>query len=94
MVKAALSQKAKGHIINVASGTPLTIKEVTEKVILLTGGGKPLWGSYPYREGENMQLYGDINLANDLLEWSPRINFDEGLKQTIDYYRNSSSGGD
>lgn len=93
MVKAALSTKAKGHIINVASGTPLTIQEVAEKVILLAGGGKPLWGSYPYREGENMQLYGDISLAYDLLEWSPRIGFDEGLKRTIDYYRNSSSGG-
>ena len=93
LVKAALSQKAKGHIINVASGTPLTIREVTEKVVLLAGGGKPLWGLYPYRKGENMQLYGDISLANDLLEWYPLINFDEGLKRTIDYYRNSLSGG-
>lgn len=92
MVKAALSPKAKGHIINVASGIPVTIKEVAEKVIKLAGGGRPLWGLYPYRKGENMQLYGDISLAKSLIGWEPNVTFDDGLKKTIDYYRNLLRG--
>jgi len=92
LVKAALSQKAKGHIINIASGIPVTIKEVAEKVVQLTGGGIPLWGTRPYRKDENMQLFGDISLARSLLGWSPHVNFDEGLKMTINYYKNLGGG--
>lgn len=87
MVKAALSPDARGHIINVASGIPVRIRDVVEKVVMLTGGGRPLWGSHPYREGENMELYADISLAKKLLGWKPQTSLEDGLKKTIDYYR-------
>jgi nucleoside-diphosphate-sugar epimerase len=87
MLKAALSSEAKGHIINIASGMPVSIREMVEKIIRLTNGGKPLWGTYPYRKGENMELYADISLANKLLRWKPSVSLDEGLKRTIEYYK-------
>ena len=87
MLMAALSPDARGHIINIASGVPVSIREVVKKVVTMTGGGKPLWGSYPYREGENMELYADISLAKSLIGWEPNVAFEDGLKKTIDYYR-------
>lgn len=87
MVKAVLSPDARGHIINIASGAPVSIREAVEKVVMLTGGGRPLWGSHPYREGENMELYADISLAKKLLGWKPQTRLEDGLKKTIDYYR-------
>lgn len=86
LVRSALCQSAWGEVINVASGVPTTIRDVIEKVIGLVGGGKPLWGAYPYRKGENMALYADISLAEGLLKWRPETTLDDGLKETVNYY--------
>jgi nucleoside-diphosphate-sugar epimerase len=86
MLKAALSSDAKGHIINIASGIPVSIREMVEKVIKLTGGGKPLWGTYSYRKGENMELYADVGLAKNILQWESKTSLEEGLIKTINYY--------
>ncbi|MBI4843570.1 MAG: NAD-dependent epimerase/dehydratase family protein [Nitrospirae bacterium] len=87
MTAAALTSGARGHIINIASGTPVSIREMVEKVMKSAGGGKPLWGFYPYRKGENMELYADISLAKKILGWSPQTGIEHGLKKTIEYYR-------
>lgn len=87
MVRAAIFTSSKGHVINIASGIPISIKEMIQKIMGLTGGGRPLWGAYPYRRGESMELYADISLAKKLLGWDPVIPLDEGLRKTIEYYR-------
>lgn len=87
MIRAALLQEAKANVINVASGIPVSIRSVVEMVISLTGGGKPIWGSVPYRAGENLELYADVGLAKQLLQWEPFVSLDEGLKRTIEYYK-------
>lgn len=87
MALAALTPEAGGHIINIASGVPVSIREMIEKTVNIIGSGKPLWGSHPYREGENMELYADIALAKKLLKWSPATNLEEGLKRTIEYLK-------
>lgn len=87
MVKAAVSPLSKGHIINIASGLPVSIKEMIGKIMALTGGGRPLWGAHPYRKGENMELYADISLAKKLLNWEPCTGLEDGLRKTIEYYK-------
>ncbi len=89
MIGAAVSPAAHGHIINLASGIPVTIRSVVEEVVRLTGKGTPLWGAYPYRKGENMALYANIDLAGELIGWEPGVSLAEGLIQTIDSYRNN-----
>ncbi|MBI5195860.1 MAG: NAD-dependent epimerase/dehydratase family protein [Nitrospirae bacterium] len=92
LIKAAVLPSAKGHIINVASGAPVSIRQVTEKVVRLTGGGRPLWGAHQYRKGENMALYADISLAKNLLKWEPKVTFEKGLKETIEHYKSFLKG--
>src|SRR3989338_3344666 len=84
MIKAAALPQSKGNVINIASGIPVMIKDVIQKVMLFTDGGKPMWGAHPYRVGENMQLYADISLAKNLLHWEPQVSLDVGLKKTIE----------
>jgi len=84
---AMISKEAHGKVINVASGEPVTIREVIGKVVSMVGGGKPDFGKIPYRAGENMALYADIKLAKQILGWQPAITLDEGLKKTIAWYR-------
>ena len=87
IMKAAICPEARGRVINIASGIPVSVRSVVEKVMELTGGGKPLWGSYPCRTGENMNLFADICLSKKFLDWEPQTSLEEGLVKTIDYYR-------
>ena len=93
LLQAAVCPKAVGEVFNIASGRPVSIRSVIEQVVALTGKGKAEFGKHPYRPGENMSLYADISKAERELGWRPETSLEEGLKKTIEYYRNSISGG-
>ena len=80
------SEQVNGHILNLASGEPIKIKNVIRKVLAIVGSGNPRFGEIKYRSEENLSLYADISKAQKLISWKPKINFDIGLKKTIDYY--------
>lgn len=88
MLLAAQSQAAHGHVINIASGQPVCIRDVIETIQEKVGHGNPLFGQYPYRNGENMALYADVAKAKQLLGWQPKVSFDAGIDQCIDYMKN------
>ena len=79
--------EAVGNVINIASGEPVSIREMIEKICSLTGSGKPLYGEINYRPGENMTLYANISKAKRILNWESTTKLDEGLKKTIDWYK-------
>lgn len=91
MIKAAVADEARGQIINIASGVPISIRDMINKVADLIGRGTPLFGARPYRCGENMELFADISVARMTLRWSPSICIDEGLQKTIEYCKNRHS---
>ena len=83
---------ANGHCVNLASGKAVTIRDVIERVVRTVGSGTPDWGSLPYRSGENMALVADMSRARSLLNWTPKIDLDEGLALTIEWYRQHGEG--
>ena len=78
---------ANGHIINLGSGNPISIRNVINLIKKDIGLGRPEFGKIPYRHNENMKLYADISKAKRILGWKEAINFEEGIKNTIDFYR-------
>ncbi len=80
------NEQSNGRVFNIASGEPIPIKEIVERVIKKIGKGKPNFGAVPYRDGENMKLYADIGLAKKVLSWKPEVSLEEGLNKTIEYY--------
>jgi len=78
---------ARGEVINLASGLPVTIRSVIEQVRTQIGRGTPQFGVIPFRAGENPELYADISKAQRLLGWQPAVSLAEGLARTIDFYR-------
>ena len=84
-------QEVNGEVLNVASGEPVKIRDMIEKVCTLTGSGKPQYGKVSYRPGENMALYANISKEKKILQWEPRTNIDIGLQKTINYYLNPAS---
>lgn len=77
------SSNSKGEIINIASGEPVSIRTVVEKIRDLIGRGNPKFGEIEYRSNENMNLYADIYKAKKLLNWESKIPLNEGLLRTI-----------
>lgn len=87
LIKSAVTPQAKGHVINIASSKPVLIRDMIDEIVGVIGKGNPILGARPYREGEHMELFADINRAKDLLCWEPRITLKDGLIRTIDYYK-------
>lgn len=89
IMSALSSPKAHGEVVNIASGKPVRIRSVIEKVIDIVGNGTPQFGEIPYRNGESMSLYADVSKSKKLLGWEPGIELNDGLARTISYYRKS-----
>lgn len=77
------SPAARGEVINIGSGKPVSIRKLIELVQALVGAGQPEYGVIPYRAGENMELYPDISKAQRLLGWRPAVELEAGLQETI-----------
>ena len=86
IIQALTVNGVEGDVFNVASGKPVSIHTMIEKICALTGHGRPRYGEVPYRHGENMALYAEIYKVRSKLEWEPTISLDDGLKKTISFF--------
>lgn len=81
------SDSANGQVINIGSGTPITIRSAVELVVKMVGTGKPQFGALPYRSLESMALYADTAVGREVLGWSPKISFESGIVDTVNWVR-------
>ena len=72
--------------VNVGNPNEFTIRELAEKIIQLTGSGSKII-SRPLPSDDPMQRQPDITLARQKLNWEPKIQLDEGLMHTIEYFK-------
>lgn len=81
--------KFKGDVFNVAASSPVTVNNLVKTInLLLKKDIKPIY--IPHRKGEILHSFADITKASQALEYTPRINFEEGLKETIDLFRSDT----
>ncbi len=86
LAAAAPAQKVSGRVMNAATGSRITLNEVFALLCELTGyKGKPAYG--PPRAGDIRDSLADISLAADLIGYRPKIDFREGLRRTVEWYR-------
>jgi UDP-glucuronate decarboxylase len=74
--------------VNVGNPGEFTILQLAEKVIQLTGSKSQLVFR-PLPEDDPMQRQPDITLAKKVLGWEPKVNLEEGLIKTIEYFRDT-----
>ena len=71
--------------INIGNPQEITIRSVAEKVKTLVGGSsKIVHKELP--QDDPSRRRPDISLAEKMLGWKPKIEFDEGLERTINYF--------
>jgi UDP-glucuronate decarboxylase len=72
--------------VNIGNPHEHTIRELAEKVIGLVGGRSQLVFK-PLPSDDPRQRQPDISLAKSTLGWQPKVSIDDGLKETIAYFR-------
>jgi len=74
--------------INIGAGFEITIKELAEKIVKLTGfGGEIRWDSSKPDGQPRRRL--DTSKAKEYFGFAAKTSFDEGLKATIEWYQAS-----
>jgi UDP-glucose 4-epimerase len=82
----APAQKAAGQMFNVATGRRVTLNETFNLLQGLTSyKGNPKYG--PERGGDIKHSLADISKAEAGLGYKPKVDFEEGLRRTVDWYR-------
>lgn len=72
--------------VNVGNPTEFTMLQLAETVLRLTASSSKLVFK-PLPQDDPRQRKPDISLANKVLGWQPRVSLDDGLKETIAYFR-------
>jgi UDP-N-acetylglucosamine/UDP-N-acetyl-alpha-D-glucosaminouronate 4-epimerase len=82
----APAARAAGQVFNIATGRRITLNETFQSLQSLTSyTGKPRYG--PERGGDIQHSLADITKAAANLGFQPTVDFEQGLRRTVDWYR-------
>ena len=82
----AARSKGGGELVNVGSNAELSVNELHARLTELTGTSfEPAYADA--RPGELQRIYVDNSKAAELLDWRPSVALNEGLKQTVAWFR-------
>jgi UDP-glucose 4-epimerase len=89
LAAAAPADKASGKVFNVATGSRYSLNQTYEMLQGIIGfSGKAAYG--PPRVGDVKHSLADINLARIYLKYAPAVSFEEGLRRTVEWYKQAS----
>ena len=93
-IEIAKSEKTIGEEINIASGEDVSIGELIERLISMICPDKDMKivskeERIRPEKSEVMRLLGSNKKLKELTAWEPRYSLEQGLKNTIDWIRNS-----
>ncbi len=86
----APAERAAGGVFNVATGRRVTLNETFQLLQPLVN----YTGSVAYaaeRGGDIKHSLADISAAEQALGYKPKVNFEDGLRKTVDWYRDSTA---
>ena len=82
----APAAKAAGQVFNVATGRRVSLNETFKLLQGLTSySGQPKYE--PERGGDIKHSLADISKAEAALGYKPKVDFEEGLRRTVEWYR-------
>ena len=86
----APAAKAAGQVFNVATGRRVTLNETFQLLQPMTSyRGQPKYGEE--RAGDIKHSLADISKAEAGLGYKPKVDFEEGLRRTVEWYRGSGA---
>ncbi|MET9321086.1 dTDP-glucose 4,6-dehydratase [Streptomyces sp. NPDC003038] len=76
-----------GEVYNIGGGTELTNKELTGVLLEAAGLGWDMVEQVEDRKGHDLRYSIDISKIGAELGYAPQVTFEDGIKATIDWYR-------
>ncbi len=86
--------EAIGKVVNIGTGEAIAIGELVEEIFRLVGKRMEIEVQNQRirpEKSEVMELLSDTRLAQALFGWMPKYTLEEGLKETIEWYRENLS---
>jgi dTDP-glucose 4,6-dehydratase len=78
-----------GEVYNIGGGTELSNKELTARLLEAVGADWSSVRQVEDRKGHDLRYSVDITKIRDELGYEPQVPFDEGLRQTVAWYRDN-----
>ena len=85
-IELALDEGEPGETYNVGSEVEASIEEIADRVLELTGKPESLKTIVPDRPGHDRRYLLDSSKIRRELGWEPEIGFEDGLRETVEWY--------
>ena len=80
-----------GKIYNAGTGKQHSVADMVNTIISEVGEKiVPKWGTVPGRASDTEKWEADMSLVNKEFAWKPKYSLDEGVKATVDWFRENS----
>jgi nucleoside-diphosphate-sugar epimerase len=80
--------------MNLAGGEEVPIRDLVRNIVELTDSRSRVEiGALPYRPNEIWRMRGDGTRAGQILGWKPKVSLQDGLKITIEWFRDQINRG-
>ena len=84
----AAKKSSSGLVLNIGSGKQASIKEVYSSLLgIIKVPAKPLWNKSRADARDINRRIADIALAKKYLGWKPKTGLDDGLRQTVNWFK-------
>lgn len=89
LLRAAASNDSNGQVYNLGHSEQVSLNELAALLVKLNGGGK--YELVPFPDDRKTidigDYYADFRKIDKSLGWAPKIKLEQGLKETLEYYR-------
>lgn len=85
---AAKAPKVSGEVVNVACGERVSVNQIISQINQLLGRNVKS-KHVPDRAGDVKHSLADISLARQVIGYEPLVDFADGLRRAIDWYKNN-----
>lgn len=80
-----------GELYNIGSGVEQSVEEITDHILQLLGKPESLKTYVPDRPGHDRRYLLDSSKIRRELGWEPEVDFAEGMKRTVAWYRQNEA---
>jgi len=89
LLRAAASREADGQLFNLGHHEQISLRELASMLVEINGGGN--YELVPFPDDRKAidigDYYADFRKIDEVLGWSPQVTLENGLKQTLEFYR-------
>jgi UDP-glucose 4-epimerase len=84
LLKVCKLKNSETNIFNIGSGESYSVKEITDKIVELTGKSVKISYTGERRKNEIMNTIADVKRIKKILGWEPLVDINQGLSEILD----------